>query len=222
MSSNSLKPKKREMEKVAPDGLPTKVFETRDEVEVDILYDKGIDVELEGSWKGRRVIRVPRWSLRKAHSCGKYVAQIIADLFPDDVLFLVKINFNNNATAAEELYDVIFNRMYDQACRVVLITLGITDENDAMEFVDTLMPEDLMELFTTIIEQEINNKRVEAILKKVQRLLVERFQLEKESLDLQNIAAFLLKPSLTNSHLNSSSSTPSTQTLKQPKTTTKD
>ena len=208
------------MEKVAPDGLPEKVFNSRNEAEIDILYDKGVDVKLDGSWKGKQIIHVPRWNLRKAHSCGKYVAQIIMDLFPNDVLFLVQINFDDKATAAEKLYDILFNRCYDQACRVVMITLGINDETEALEFIESLMPEDLMELFTVIIEQEINNKRTEAILKKVQRLLVEKFRLENESFDLQSIADLLLTRSSTVSPLSNLSSTPSMQTPNQPKTIT--
>jgi hypothetical protein len=182
-------------------------FISRDRVEQEIMFPVGQEVVLEGHWRGAKHIECKRWNTRKAIAGGKLVSDILAALFPDDALFLLQIQWGKPATASSQLYDIVFNRIYDPMVKLVCLTLDIvthmpgTDGNsysdDVREFIETTTPTDIMELFVCIVNQEINSSNVEAIIKKAQRLLVEKFQLDNDSLSLQNILGALLQTPLT-------------------------
>jgi hypothetical protein len=181
------------------------VFTGREEVEIAVLTDLGRDVQLEASYKGKRTLHVPRWSVRKAYSCGGKVAGIIAKLFPNDLMFLLTLDYTKMSTAAAKIYNILFVQVYDEMMGIILITCGIKDE-DQEEFIDNITTIDAMELFCTIIEQEINNSQVESILKKAERLLTDRFRLGRESLDFSTLLNIVSQTSLTDSPPTSSPS----------------
>ena len=175
------------MQVVEPKNDEAKVFKDREEVEILTLYDLGKDVELEAGYKGSKKIRVPRWSMRKAHKCSKAVAEIIAATYPNDLLFLYQLDYTKRADCAAKLHKILFFDIYDPAMQIICATLDITDKVEIGNLIDCLTELDVMEIFCTIIEQEINGARIEAIIKKFQRLLSDRFPLQNVSLGLQEL-----------------------------------
>lgn len=161
-------------------ALGHRVFEDRPEAELTALLDQGKVVTLEGVYKGSKHIRVPRWSARRWFSSVKYLSQVIAVLFPNDFLFLLSVNYKEPSTAAMQIAEIM-ERVYDEIMQIICITLCITEKAGVEEFIDSVSWLDVFEIFSTIIEQEVNNETAEAVLKKVQRLLVEKFHLENES-----------------------------------------
>lgn len=176
-----------------------KTFVSREAVERTILFPEGLTIDLQGHWRGNKRLECKRWNTRKAYACSKLVSDILCSLFPNDVLFLTQIEWDQTATASSQLYDVCMNKVYDPMVRLVCTTLDITEEKDIAEFIETTMPIDILELFVAVVNQEINSSNVEAIIKKVQRLLVEKFQLDSDSLSLPNILAVLLQNPSTDS-----------------------
>lgn len=174
-------------------------FLSRDMVEQSIMFPVGATIVLEGHWRGNKRIECKRWNTRKAIKGGKFVADILAALFPNDALFLVQVQWDKPATASSQLYDVLFNRVYDPMVELICLTLDITERQDIAEFIETTMPVDMLELFVCIVNQEINSSNVEAIIKKAQGLLVTKFQLDNDSLTLPNILAGLLQTQSTGS-----------------------
>lgn len=172
-----------------------KIFKDRDDVEVKALLDQGRVVELEGVWNGKKTLLVPRWSVRRFYSCGHWIALIIANLFPHDLFFLLQVDITKQATAAAQIWEIL-SRVYNEVAKVICITCNIKEE-EAEEFFEAISQIDFLELFCTIIEQEINNQTVEAITKKFQRLLAERFQLENVLPDFGELSEEALKKSLT-------------------------
>lgn len=165
----------------------TKVFSERAEVETLTLYDQGRDAKLSVEFRGSTTVRVPRWSMRKAHKCSSAVAEIIAALYPNDLLFLYQIDYTKRADAASKIHKILMYDIYDPTMQIICATLDILDKEDVASFMDTIGPEDMMELFCIIIEQELNSDRIEAVVKKFQRLLMEKFPLQNVSLGLQDI-----------------------------------
>lgn len=198
---------------------PTGVFQSKDEAEYVALVDRGKVVELEGSiqveviekngdkTKGRlRKVRVPRHNISKTVECGEAVAGIIDALFPDDFIFLLSVKTDESGTAISKIHDIIFNKVYQQAAIVILCTFNIRTEEQGAAFFEDLSNVDFLNLFCTIIEQDFNNEVVDAVIKKFQGLLAERFHLENVLPDLQGFSAEALQKSLKNIHGNSSSS----------------
>jgi len=186
------------------------VFLDRDSAEWKILADQGTDVSLVGSINGEKVVKVPRWSARKAHQCGKYIATIIATLFPNDLIFLIQLDWTKVSTASSQVYEILYERCYDQMMRVICVTLDIYEESEIEKLVNTIAAEDVLELFCVIVEQQVGQSHVEAILKKAQRLLAEKFRLGKESYDLQSILEQVFGAYSTTTPPKNSSSSPIT------------
>lgn len=210
----------RSVQRLADEFGNLPVFLDRDSVEWKILADQGREVQLVGSWRGEKVIRVPRWSARKGHQCGRYIAEIIATLFPNDLIFLVQLDWSKVATASSQVYEILYERAYDQMIRVICVTLDIYQTKDVNEFVNTVAAEDILELFCTIVEQQLGESHVQAILKKVPRLLAEKFRLEKGSYDLQDILARVFGAYSTTTPPNNSSFSPITQKSNKQEETT--
>lgn len=183
-----------------PLGKP--VFKDKSEAEVRAINDLGKTIEIEAAYNGSNFLHVPRWSVRKWFDCIDHVAGIIAQLFPNDIIFLVSVNYNDTATAAVQVAD-IFKRAYDEIMQVVCLTLDITEDEEIKRFINSLTWLDAFEIFATIIEQEINSHTAEAVLKKVQRLLIERFRMESGSFDFNAILGLAMS-------MPSSTDTPST------------
>jgi len=196
------------------------IFLNRDSVEWKILADQGTEVALDGSIRGERRVRVPRWSARKGHQCGKHVAEIIATLFPNDLIFLVQLDWSKVSTASSQVYEILFERAYDQMIRVICVTLDMYKESEIEEFLNTVTPVDILTLFCTIVEQELGQDNIDAILKKVQRLLAEKFQLGSDSYDLQSILEQAFKNFSTSIPPSNLSSSPTTSKSNTPESTT--
>jgi hypothetical protein len=137
---------------------------------------------------------------------------IIAKLFPKNLPFLLSIDMTSTATAAAEIYDILFDQAYQEMMKVVAVTLDILEQPRMDLLCDSITPLDAMELFTTIVEQEINNESIQNILKKTQRLLVEKFHLGKESFDIRGLLELVLGTSLTDSQWTSLLSSPTIPT----------
>lgn len=206
-------------------------FASRDQIERAILLDKGRRVGLEGTWKickdthGKDIVDekgnlvwtwgneiwVPRWSLRMMLQCSDRIASIIATLFPDDMSFLFKIDMNELATAAAKINEILFFKVAPEVFDICCYTLGIETDEDRSLFERRVTPRDLLEIFVTIIEHEINNESMQAITKKVQRLLGEKFSLENVFPNLSEVMAGLPMPSLMDIPQANSISYPNTQ-----------
>lgn len=170
-------------------------------VEQTVLFPVGAFIDLEGHINGSKRVECKRWNTRKSFQCGKITGEILASLFPNDALFLLSIEWGKPLTASAQLYDILFNRIYDNMVRLVCYTLDIIEDPDIRQFIETTTPMDVLTLFVTVINQEINNSNVEAIIKKAQGLLVEKFRLDSDSLSLPNILAALLQTHSTDSPL---------------------
>ena len=197
-------------------GTEQTEFISRGMVEKEILFPVGAMLTLQGHINGNKIVECKLWNTRKAYQCGTLVSEILAALFPNDALFLVNIDWSKPLTANQELYEVLFRRVYDPMTRLVAYTLDITEDKDIRSMIETTRPMDILNLFVTIVNQEINNDTVAAIIKKAQELLVEKFRLQSDSLSLQSIlGAFLQMPS-NDSHLTNLLSTLTTQKLIPP------
>ena len=188
---------------------PKGVFHSKDEAEYVALTDRGKVVELEGSiqvevidndgnkTKDRlRRVRVPRHNISKTVECGEAVAGIIDALFPNDFIFLLSIKTDESGTAVSKIQDIIFNKVYEQAATVILSTFNIRTQEQGTAFFEDLSNVDFLNIFCTIIEQDFNNEVVDAVIKKFQGLLAERFRLENVLPDLQGFSAEALQKSL--------------------------
>jgi len=187
------------------------LFHSREEVELLSLMDQGKLVELSAPIFGENTVRIPRWSMRKAFQCGEEVSRIIATLYPNDISFLLQINWTKQATAHAQLYDIICVRVLDPVMRIICLTLEIHEKEKQEQLINEITPEDVMEIFCTIIEQEVNNERMEAILKKVERLLTEKFRLENVSLNVNEILEAASQKFLTDIPSNNSLSSVTTE-----------
>jgi hypothetical protein len=174
---------------------------TRDEIEYTILRDRGEVIDLpEGAFHmldGRyvhatrskelgatvvRKVRVPRHTMVSGYQCNAEIADIVYKLYPEGLFILTKLTLiEQDPLGATKFHDIIFNQLYKQVTKVILATFGISrnDQADQAEnFFSDLSHLDFLELFRVIVKQEYNNERTEAILKKVQGVLAERFRLE--------------------------------------------
>lgn len=209
-------------------------FNSRDQVERAVLLDKGRLVGLEGTWQtckdgqGRdkldeegklnytwgREIWVSRWSLRMMMQCSDRIAKIIATLFPNDLSFLFTVDTSQLATAAAKINEIIFYRVASEVFDICCITCGVMTDEERALFERKITPRDLLEIFTTIIEHEINNDNMQAITKKVRRLLGEKFSLENVFPNLSELTEELLTQFSTGTppiNLTSSPNTPQSQ-----------
>lgn len=153
-------------------------FGDRTVVEIDILKAQGKIVTLMGSWLGKREIQVPRWNIETLLMLGDDTAQLIADVFPNDLFFLYQIDTHQPATAAYEIADILFRKMSVRMLNIVYTTLEVVGDDEQKKFRRSLAPSDLLEIWVTIMEQEINNETMEALQKKVRRILADRFALQ--------------------------------------------
>lgn len=186
-------------------------YGSRTEVEQKIFLDRGLIVTLEGSWKGRREIFVPRWSMYAFIQSGKAISEMVYILFPNDLFFLYNINSDEMATAAARIYDILIGKVYPQMAEIVMSTCGILpDERGAFE--RSITPRDFMEIFTVIFEQNLGSEELRAITKKLQRLLGEKFRLENAFPTISDIMGEDLYNALTISPTNSSPFSGSTVT----------
>lgn len=202
----------------------TKVFQSREEVEQQALFYRGRHVTLKDSiWDGSNKVFIPKWSMETSFELGKTITTIIAILFPNDWFFLASLDTTRVATAAARLYHVLFENIYPQMCEVVQYTLRsstlpsdglyhvpMTDE-EFSKFKRAVSPQDFMEIFVSIVEQEINNQVMQALSKKVQRLLGERFALENAFPNISELmeeASTSLLEQLRSSSSQSSTNTP--------------
>lgn len=170
----------------------------RDQIERTILLDKGCFRGLEGTWKtckdahGKDVVDeggklvwtwgnkiwIPRWSLRQMMQCSDRIARIVATLFPDDLFFLFTVDMSELATAASRINEILFYQVAPEVVDICCFTCGVETDEEREQFINSITPRDILEIFTTVVEKEISNENMQAITKKVQRLLGERFSLE--------------------------------------------
>ncbi len=164
-----------------PEGTVHSKFKNLGEVEREAIFGEGKEVVFnESVWNGSKKIIVPKWSMYEMEQLGGAIAMIVAELYPHDILFLAQIDTSRVATAASKIYDLIYNRVLPQVKEVVRVTFRM-DEEMFSQFYRSLRPYDFIEIFVTIVEQEINNDVVLALQKKVLRLLGEKFHLENVS-----------------------------------------
>lgn len=199
-----------------------KAFQSRDEVEQKGLFYRGRMVKMTDTiWLGQDTIFLPKWNMDLAYDLGRTITQIIATLFPHDWFFLASIDTTKVATGAARIYHIVYDEIYPQAMEVVQKTLRSTEYKDAEYHVSmddeewsklkrALSPLDFLELFVSVVEQEINNEVMQALSKKVQRLLGERFALENAfpsiSETMEEVSTSLLEQ-LRSSNLQSSTNT---------------
>lgn len=163
------------------DGTPDwntspKKYDSRDQLESDILFDLGMDVEIEGRWNGKNLVRVPRWSAQDAEELELALYETIAALFPNDIFVLANINPSNIQSMANEMIRIT-DKIRPSIKQVVVHTLRISDE-DYGRFFRSITPFDLLALWGTIVYQEVTNPKMQAMIKKAVALLVEKFRLE--------------------------------------------
>lgn len=180
-----------------PKKTEGKIFGSREEVEKLTLFDLGKDVTLTVTFRGSRTIKVPRWNVIQSHECSSALAEIIAALYPHDLLFLYQLDYSKRADAASKIHKILMYDIYDPAMQIICKTLNIVVKEEVEEFLTTISTEDVMELFCTIVEQEINSERIEAIIKKFQRLVTTKFPLQNVQLGLQDIVTALQSQSST-------------------------
>lgn len=179
------------------EDAPDKVF-SRDEIEYVILRDRGkvIDLPLgalhmkDGKYvhatkskelnaEIKRKVRVPLHTMESAYKCNAEIADIVFKLYPEGIFILTRMKLlEDDIEGVTKLQDIVFNKLYHQITKLILATFDIDDLDQAENFFSDLSHLDFLELFNTIVEQEYNNERMEAILKKVQGVLAERFRWE--------------------------------------------
>lgn len=203
----------------------------REAVERAILLDQGSFVDIEGTWKtcrdlvtkkeildadGKPVWRdeskvfVPRWSLRQMMLCSDRIATIITTLFPGDLFFLFNVEMEEIATAAARVNEILFHRVGPQVFDINAMTCGVESDEERALFERKLTPRDHLEIFVKIVEHEINNDNMQAITKKVKRLLGEKFSLENVFPSISDFMAEQSVGFLTGLQQISSTSSPNT------------
>lgn len=74
------------------------LFHSREEVELLSLMDQGKLVgAICSSFCRSNTVRVPRWSMRKGLYTREEVSRIIATLYPNDISFLLQINWTKTS-----------------------------------------------------------------------------------------------------------------------------
>lgn len=200
-----------------------KVFESREEVEQKGLFYKGRIVKFHDSaYQGKAEIFVPKWNMDTAYELGRSITWIIATLFPHDWFFLATLDTTKVATAAARVYKILYEDIYPQVMEIIQKTLRTSkhpdvtyhipmDDEEFSVFRRSMSPVDIVELFVAIVEQEINNEVMQALSKKLQRLLGEKFQLENAFPNISELmgeASQSLLERIRLSNLPSSTSTP--------------
>lgn len=208
----------------------------REVIERAILLDKGRHIDIEGTWKtcrdlisGKEIkdndgnviwtegskLWIPRWSLRQMVSCSERIATIITTLFPGDLFFLFNVEMEEVATAAARVNEILFHRVGPEVFDINCMTCGVETQEERALFERKLTPRDHLEIFVTIVEHEINNDNMQAITKKVKRLLGEKFSLENVFPSLSDFTAEQSNQFLTDLQATNSTSFPNTP-LSQP------
>lgn len=155
-------------------SLTQNVYLKRSEVESDaFLRKKGALVITEFGEE----LTVPRWSIELTDKLGRAISHIIGKIYPNQTLFIQQLDTMSDVEGAEFTYQVLFIQCIAELKQIVFITLHLDDDAEACsKFVKSHTIMDFINIVNAIVQQEIQNPMLVALVKKTVSEIMTKLQ----------------------------------------------